>query len=304
MKENTTTENAKVEHFKYLQTTQRDILWGLAITTAGFQHVHPGETYPLSSHPDGYNFPDNRRRILNEYQLVYITRGAGYFESASCSRTRIEAGTMFMLFPGEWHTFAPDPETGWDDHWIGFNGSYMDDKIKYGFFTFKNCIFRVGINENIINTYHEIFDIIHNEKNGYQQMVAGLTMSLISRVYYQNINHSNSDNYIMRIINQAKVIMKEDLAGNVELEDMAVSLGVSYSLFRRDFKKRCGISPGQYRQEIKLAKAKELLYSTNLSIAEISNRLHFESLGQFSTFFKKKTGVPPLEFRKRGTKNP
>ena len=228
MKENTTTENAKVEHFKYLQTTQRDILWGLAITTAGFQHVHPGETYPLSSHPDGYNFPDNRRRILNEYQLVYITRGAGYFESASCSRTRIEAGTMFMLFPGEWHTFAPDPETGWDDHWIGFNGSYMDDKIKYGFFTFKNCIFRVGINENIINTYHEIFDIIHNEKNGYQQMVAGLTMSLISRVYYQNINHSNSDNYIMRIINQAKVIMKEDLAGNVELEDMAVSLGVSY----------------------------------------------------------------------------
>lgn len=304
MKENTTTENAKVEHFKYLQTTQRDILWGLAITTAGFQHVHPGETYPLSSHPDGYNFPDNRRRILNEYQLVYITRGAGYFESASCSRTRIEAGTMFMLFPGEWHTFAPDPETGWDDHWIGFNGSYMDDKIKYGFFTFKNCIFRVGINENIINTYHEIFDIIHNEKNGYQQMVAGLTMSLISRVYYQNINHSNSDNYIMRIINQAKVIMKEDLAGNVELEDMAVSLGVSYSLFRREFKKRCGISPGQYRQEIKLAKAKELLYSTNLSIAEISNRLHFESLGQFSTFFKKKTGVPPLEFRKRGTKNP
>ena len=304
MKENTTTENAKVEHFKYLQTTQRDILWGLAITTAGFQHVHPGETYPLSSHPDGYNFPDNRRRILNEYQLVYITRGAGYFESASCSRTRIEAGTMFMLFPGEWHTFAPDPETGWDDHWIGFNGSYMDDKIKYGFFTFKNCIFRVGINENIINTYHEIFDIIHNEKNGYQQMVAGLTMSLISRVYYQNINHSNSDNYIMRLINQAKVIMKEDLAGNVELEDMAVSLGVSYSLFRREFKKRCGISPGQYRQEIKLAKAKELLYSTNLSIAEISNRLHFESLGQFSTFFKKKTGVPPLEFRKRGTKNP
>jgi AraC-like DNA-binding protein len=164
-------------------------------------------------------------------------------------------------------------------------------------------VFRIGVDERTINTYHEILDIISDEKKGFQQMVAGLTMSLLSRVYYENINHSNGDSYIMRIINQAKVIMKDDMTGSKDLEDIADSLGVSYSLFRREFKNRCGISPGQYRQELKLAKAKELLYSTNLSIAEISNRLNFECLGQFSTFFKKKAGVPPLEFRKRGTKN-
>lgn len=301
MKEQTT-EQKKIEHFKYLQVSPRDKSWGLAVTTAGFQHVHPGETYPLSSHPDGYNFPENKRRVLNEYQLVYITRGSGYFESASCSRTRIEEGMMFMLFPGEWHTFAPDPDTGWDDHWVGFNGSFIDEKISNGFFTFKNCVFRVGIDERIINTYHEILDIISDERKGYQQMVAGLTLSLIGRVYYEDINHSIGDSYIMRIIKQAKVIMKEDMSGNKSLESIANSLGISYSLFRRDFKKNCGISPGQYRLELKLAKAKELLYSTNLSIAEISNILYFENIGQFSTFFKKKVGVPPLEFRKRASK--
>lgn len=296
------TEQKKIEHFKYLQVSPRDKSWGLAVTTAGFQHVHPGETYPLSSHPDGYNFPENKRRVLNEYQLVYITRGSGYFESASCSRTRIEEGMMFMLFPGEWHTFAPDPATGWDDHWVGFNGSFIDEKISNGFFTFKNCVFRVGIDEHIINTYHEILDIISDERKGFQQMVAGLTLSLIGRVYYEDINHSIGDSYIMRIIKQAKVIMKEDMSGNKSLESIANSLGISYSLFRRDFKKNCGISPGQYRLELKLAKAKELLYSTNLSIAEISNTLYFENIGQFSTFFKKKVGVPPLEFRKRASK--
>lgn len=296
------TEQKKIEHFKYLQVSPRDKSWGLAVTTAGFQHVHPGETYPLSSHPDGYNFPENKRRVLNEYQLVYITRGSGYFESASCSRTRIEEGMMFMLFPGEWHTFAPDPDTGWDDHWVGFNGSFIDEKISNGFFTFKNCVFRVGIDERIINTYHEILDIISDERKGFQQMVAGLTLSLIGRVYYEDINHSIGDSYIMRIIKQAKVIMKEDMSGNKSLESIANSLGISYSLFRRDFKKNCGISPGQYRLELKLAKAKELLYSTNLSIAEISNILYFENIGQFSTFFKKKVGVPPLEFRKRASK--
>ena len=297
-----TTGREKVEKYRYLQTTPRDKSWGLAVTTVGFQHVHPGDDYPLSLHPAGYGFQENRRRVLNEYQLYYITRGSGHFESASCSRTRIEAGMMFMLFPGEWHTFAPDPETGWDDHWIGFNGNFMDDKIRTGFFTFKNCVFRVGVDERIINTYHEILDIACEEKKGHQQLISSLAISIIGRIHYEDINHTYGDTYMTRIINQAKAVMKEDMASNRPLEEIANSLGISYSMFRREFRKRCGISPGQYRLELKLVKAKELLNNTNMSIAEISAKLHFECIGQFSTFFKKKTGVPPLEFRKQGIK--
>ena len=208
---------------------------------------------------------------------------------------------MFMLFPGEWHSFAPDPDTGWDDHWVGFNGSFMDDKIRNGFFTFRNCVFRVGVNESMVDTFHEILDIATDEKKGYQQLIASLAISLIGRIHYEDINHTNGDTYIMRVINQAKTVMKEDM-DNQPLEEIAESLGISYSLFRREFRRKCGISPGQYRLELRVAKAKELLYSTNMSIAEISSMLHFECIGQFSTFFKKRTGIPPHEFRKQGAK--
>ena len=304
MKEGNSATSIRSEKFKYLQTTPRDNLWGLAITTAGYQHVY-ADGLPLEyTHPDGYTFNENRRRTLNEYQLIYITRGCGYFESASCSRTKIEAGMMFMLFPGEWHSFAPDPETGWDDHWIGFNGPFMDEKIAAGFFTFKNCIFRTGVDERIINTYHEILDIVSDERKGYQQIAASLVISLIGRIYYEDQNHTSTDTYIMRVINQAKAIMKEDMSGKKDLESIAGILNISYSLFRREFKNKCGISPGQYRLELKLAKAKELLHSTNMSIAGISAKLHFDCIGQFSTFFKKKTGMSPLEYRKRGAVAP
>ena len=294
-----TPDKEKVEHYKYLQISPRDKSWGLAVTTAGFQHVRPGDSYPLSLHPSGYTFQENGRRVLNEYQIYYITHGSGYFESASCSRTRIEPGMMFMLFPGEWHSFAPDPETGWNDHWVGFNGSFMDDKIKAGFFTFKNCVFKVGVDEKITNTYLEILDILSEEKKAFQQIAASLVISLIGRIHYKDLNHNNGETYITRIINQSKAIMKEDFASNTPLGQIAQSLGISYSLFRREFKNRCGISPGQYRLELRLAKAKEMLHTTNMSIADISSRLHFECIGQFSTFFKKKTGLSPLEYRKR-----
>lgn len=294
-----TPDKEKVEHYKYLQLSPRDKSWGLAVTTAGFQHVRPGDSYPLSLHPSGYTFQENGRRVLNEYQIYYITHGSGYFESASCSRTRIEPGMMFMLFPGEWHSFAPDPETGWNDHWVGFNGSFMDDKIKAGFFTFKNCVFKVGVDEKITNTYLEILDILSEEKKAFQQIAASLVISLIGRIHYKDLNHNNGETYITRIINQSKAIMKEDFASNTPLDQIAQSLDISYSLFRREFKNRCGISPGQYRLELRLAKAKEMLHTTNMSIADISSRLHFECIGQFSTFFKKKTGLSPLEYRKR-----
>lgn len=294
-----TPDKEKVEHYKYLQLSPRDKSWGLAVTTAGFQHVRPGDSYPLSLHPSGYTFQENGRRVLNEYQIYYITHGSGYFESASCSRTRIEPGMMFMLFPGEWHSFAPDPETGWNDHWVGFNGSFMDDKIKAGFFTFKNCVFKVGVDEKITNTYLEILDILSEEKKAFQQIAASLVISLIGRIHYKDLNHNNGETYITRIINQSKAIMKEDFASNTPLDQIAQSLGISYSLFRREFKNRCGISPGQYRLELRLVKAKEMLHTTNMSIADISSRLHFECIGQFSTFFKKKTGLSPLEYRKR-----
>ena len=296
------TGKEKVERFRYLQVTPRDKSWGLAVTTVGLRHVRPGEEYLLSDHPDNYRFRENGRRVLNEYQLYYITRGSGYFESASCSRTRIEPGMMFMLFPGEWHSFAPDPDSGWDDHWIGFNGAFMDDKIRSGFFTFRNCVFRVGVDERITATFHEILEIATDENKGYQQAIASLAISLIGRIHYEDINHTYGETYIDRIINQAKTVMKEDMTNNEPLEDIANTLGVSYSLFRREFRKRCGISPGQYRLELRLAKAKELLLTTNLSVAEISSRLHFECIGQFSTFFKKKSGSSPLEFRKQGIK--
>lgn len=294
-----TDNNDKIEKFKYLTPTMRDAAWGLTVTTAGCQYIPQGSTYPLSEHPTEYRFDNDGKRTLKEYQLIYITRGNGYFESASCPKTRIDAGTMFMLFPGEWHSYRPDTATGWDEHWIGFNGSIIDNMTRNGFFTPKQCIFRIGVDNRITDTFIEVYEIADNKKNGMQPLIAGLTQSLLGRIHYEELNHAFRDSYITRIINQAKTIIKDDLGEHISLEEIAEKLNISYSLFRREFKHHCGISPGQYRQELKIIKAKELLHTTNMSIAEIASTLHFECLGQFSTFFRKRVGIPPLEYRKK-----
>ena len=107
-------ENQLNDQSRYLTISAIDEEWGIVVTTVGYQFIPPKGNYPLSKHPDNYNFKPQTGRILNEYQLVYITKGSGYFSSQSCKIQKINAGTMILLFPGEWHSYYPDSETGWE----------------------------------------------------------------------------------------------------------------------------------------------------------------------------------------------
>ena len=97
------------------------------------------------------------------------------------------------------------------------------------------------------------------------------------------------------------MMMREHLEQNPEeafsAEQAARELKLGYTWFRRKFKEYTGVSPIQYFIQLKMAKAKELLASSELSVAETGYSLGFDSLSQFSTFFKKYEGFSPSQFR-------
>lgn len=51
--------------------------------------------------------------------------------------------------------------------------------------------------------------------------------------------------------------------------------------------------------EVRLAKAADLLAQTGLSVGEIASRTGFNQQSYFGKRFKEKTGMTPLEYRKR-----
>ena len=101
-------------------------------------------------------------------------------------------------------------------------------------------------------------------------------------------------------IEQAKIIMNENVAGNVDPEELAMRLNISYSWFHSVFKEYTGYAPAKYFQELKLRKAKQLLVGTSQSVKEILFFLGFQSTEYFFSFFKKRTGLTSLEYRSFG----
>ena len=91
--------------------------------------------------------------------------------------------------------------------------------------------------------------------------------------------------------------MREQVHHTLRAEDIATSLGVGYSWFRQTFKRVTGISPAQYIARLLISRAKEMLISENHTITETAYLLGFESVGQFSTIFRKIEGSTPRQFR-------
>lgn len=68
-------------------------------------------------------------------------------------------------------------------------------------------------------------------------------------------------------------------------------------LFRL-FKQETGFSPVEYKNRLRIRKAKELLLDDECGVSEIADLLGFENACYFSRIFKKYTGLSPLQYRK------
>ncbi len=292
--------NLKMEnaiHLKYLIVNENDLLWGITCNSVGYQHISAHMDYPPANHPTRYLFSTDRGRILDEYQLLYITRGSGIFVSGRNKARQVKEGDMFLLFPGEWHNYRPDRETGWDEYWIGFNGVNIDSRVRNGFFSKDKPVFKVGISEEIVQLYQQAIQVATEQKFGFQQMLAGIVNHLLGLAYSLDKNQLFEESQVMMLINKAKVIMLENLFSDIRPEVVAEQLNISYSRFRKVFKEYTGFGPSLYMQELRIQKAKELLTNTHKTIKEISWETGFENQEYFFTAFKKKSRMTPSQYR-------
>ena len=180
-----------------------------------------------------------------------------------------------------------------------FQGPYIDNLLKSGFISIENPILDVGSNEELVNLFSTAIKVAKDEKKNSQQYLSGLVFHILGMILSLSENRHLDSNEFGQLIERAKIIMFENISNNIDLQELASNLGTSYSWFRKAFKEYTDYSPAQYFQELKIRKAKELLAETNIPIKEIAYNLNFSSDGYFLSFFKKRVGCTPLEYRSR-----
>jgi AraC family transcriptional regulator len=89
----------------------------------------------------------------------------------------------------------------------------------------------------------------------------------------------------------------DHLADDISLDDLAGLAAMSPFHFARTFKAANGISPLQYVIAARIERARLLLKSSRLSVAEIAHRVGYDDLSRFGQHFKRHVGMTPGAWR-------
>jgi len=282
--------------FHYLPYSKEDEKLGMVCTTAGSQTIAPGTVYPpfKEKHPAPFRSVAEGR-LLPEYQIIYITKGEGAFSSAGNSWD-VQPGSMLLVLPGIIHSYKPKKETGWQEYWAGFKGSYFNKLAKEGFLTEERLFFNIGLSDSLISLFTRIFEEVKSQKPLYQMKACSAILTLISEMLSRSRRQEQPD-FFRQIVEKAKIIMETNIYGATNIPNIASQIGVSTSRLNEIFKQFTSMTPYQYFIQLKIHKAEEILSEENISVKEAAWRMGFDDQYYFSRLFKNKTGVSPSDWK-------
>lgn len=91
-------------------------------------------------------------------------------------------------------------------------------------------------------------------------------------------------------------VVEENYTSPITLEELAYLSGRSLSSFKRDFQSIYGETPSKWIREKRLSKARQMLQSSRMSVADVAYSLGFENPTHFSRIFKERFGSSPISF--------
>ena len=272
------------------------------VIVVGKQTIGKDEKYPLDGFPETALFSDSGGRYLNNFQLVFVAEGRGRFQDRGLTYD-VAPGSMILIKPGVWHSYAPSKDTGWTEYYVGFIGNVFARVVRDGF-PQGGGIRHILAKEKICAIFEKMISYAREGSDDVGFLLKSILMLLISETVYEgNVSSQNKDQDIA-ILSKARDFMEDHISEKINLADLACDLGISYSTFKKIFKSLTDSTPVAFLKSLRIRKSKFLLATTSKPIKTIGLECGFGTAEYFCNCFREQTGCTPLDFREQCTAEP
>ena len=216
--------------------------------------------------------------------------------------------SMVIIAPQVYHAYKPDEMQASEvvKYTLKFNYTPSEKADEL----FERFSFRYVENiENVFDTIESIHDAYGTDTFGAKQKIASLFCVLLIEVLREiskktleekrkDVDANRGDYKVIEVA-QIEAFFEKNYNAFPSPADLARHLSVSTRQLDRILKQHFAMSFSAKLVSTKTELAKDLLKSTDLSVASISEKLGYLSPASFSAVFKKQTGVSPNSFRKQ-----
>jgi len=229
-------------------------------------------------------------------RLLWIKKGgAGYIESAG-NRLMLKSGHL-VLIPTEVEATYVKPK-GLEFYWVYFRADCFGC-VDFFRLCSVRCLGR--FDDQAARKFKSMLANFRGPRP--ENRVRGL-IDLLSLLYpffkYCRLNQSAEKHQQLIRLMPVISFIEEHLAEPIRLQDLAVRMALAPVYFSNLFSGAMGVSPIQYLNRRRIARAKELLLISPLSIKEIAAKTGFEDPLYFSRVFQKQEGMSPFHYRQTG----
>ena len=242
----------------------------------------------------------SRPKGRKDYQLLYIAAGQGHFFINGQERV-VSAGNIIVYLPGQPQEYVYFKDDKTDVYWVHFTGSDVEKIIDYYNIRLSENIIYIGTSPDYQWLFGQIIQEMQLCRPRFEELISLLLRNIFILISRNLIGANRADNSLENEVELAMHYFRENYRVEINVEDYALSRGMSASNFYRIFKQISGSTPLQFILKLRLSNAQNLLENSNLTIAEIASAVGYENPLYFSRLFHKHIGVSPYEYRKMRT---
>lgn len=272
---------------------------GFYITSAGFSRVGRGDAYPKALHPSLYHFKWTQGRILPEFSVMLITKGAGLFESQETGRVPLREGSVVLLFPGVWHRYRPNQRTGWTEKWAHFNGEFAHQLLELGVLSSDRPVLQPSDTTAVEDALDRLLESTARNPSSnslfHSLQVLGALAAAVGEPQYAAVG-TNPEPF-GALVTAAIAHIWTRSHHVLSVSDVANALGVTRRTLERHVAAALGHTVLDEIIQCRFGRAERLLRETDLPVKSVVNLSGFGSMENMRQVFIARTNLAPSAYR-------
>ena len=254
----------------------------------------------------------------DSFELTVIKQGRASYTFTGGRTAPLNPGDMMIIRPRVSHKFIVDGRGACDIVVLRFNfadaaGREISAPSLHDFLSFlegrgpadsEYLPISAGLWSDVTRQVNRILAEQRQQREGHEYMTRLLVLELfvlISRALRSQweVSVAARGARVSEYMRSARRYIEENCAEELSLRQIAGYVYLSPSYFVRAFKEAWGQSPMHYLQQVRLAKAQEMLSGTDMSIREVAQKAGFSDQRRMNELFMKSLGVSPMKYRRQ-----
>ncbi|GAA3618554.1 AraC family transcriptional regulator [Microlunatus ginsengisoli] len=236
-----------------------------------------------------------RRSGAAQAIVIMCADGSGWCELDGL-RHDVGPGEVLVIPPRLPHRYYADAERPWSIWWLHVTGEDVPDLLTAIGLSAGSPTATMADPIGMFALAEAVCDVLaRDETSASLTAAAGAAWHLLAKLAAERDGRSNGRAPISRVQDH----LREHLAAPVDVSALAELAGFSPSHFSARFKAVTGFSVTEYVKRLRMARARQLLITSDHTVAEIAAAVGYADAFYFSRQFHAVSGLSPRAFRDR-----